>query len=272
MTLFVIVPLSRPTYLSKVLGHLKFQTFKDWRLILVENGNGVGSSSGIELPEGTVVLSSKSGMASYPRNVGMEWVKSNGGGFLTFMDDDDYYGPMYLEETWGVMQKNPKALVGKSLRWVRFEDGLHYCLNDDDLGTKYYFNYDQLGLTGGACGGHSSQMKPFPLLSKNEDYIWGTEAKARGVRVINIGPKHFIYNRIESGNRLLKLTKTQFLFTFGPSFFYGDAPDEISWEFPKTTCEFFTRPTEDDILQDLIKISDAIPFDPNLFKLASINI
>lgn len=249
-TLTVIVALSRRERLASVIARYRWQTLPNKRLIVVENGpaRGVLRDAAATLPSGTVCLQSDHGLAALPRNTGLAWIQANGGSFVTFWDDDDYYGPEYLSEAWAAMQERPRSLVGKALRYVRLDDGLYCCLGDN-----------QIGLTGGACGGHSSVLRPFPLQRVSEDHEWCVEALSRGVELTKLGARHFIYNRVGSAARMLRATATQFLFVFGPAYYYGHVPDALSHDEPAPGA-LMPKPTEQMLADDLIR--SVGPFEP----------
>lgn len=104
----VVVPLSRPAMLHNVLSNFLRQRYYNKRLILVENGPAVGvcAREGV-CPD--LLLRSESHQ-SFAKNAALEELRKTGGFWTTF-DDDDYYGPGYLEE---LVECSDKAtIVGK---------------------------------------------------------------------------------------------------------------------------------------------------------------
>jgi len=95
-TIYAIVPFSKPQFIENVKKNFTQQKYSDKKLIIVENGDGLGTCKkhGFE-PD--VLLTSDSHQ-SWARNEAIQWVKNHGGGICANFDDDDYYGPSYLSE------------------------------------------------------------------------------------------------------------------------------------------------------------------------------
>lgn len=109
----VIVPFSRKLFFKNVIENFKRQKLQNKRLIIIENGDGVGVFKNCTLPY--KVLSSGQHHA-LAKNEGIRWLRNNGGGWWTTMDDDDYYGPNYLLE---IDENKHKAdVIGKFSRFM----------------------------------------------------------------------------------------------------------------------------------------------------------
>jgi len=113
--IYLIVPFSKPKFLKNVIENFNQQTYKNKKLIIVENGDGIGTckDSGFK-PD---VLLKSDPHQSYARNEAVNWIKSNGGGMCANFDDDDYYGPEYISE---IMNNRNKAdIIGKYNFYLR---------------------------------------------------------------------------------------------------------------------------------------------------------
>jgi len=92
---YIVVPLSRPHMLDRVLENFHRQRFVERYLVLVENGAAAGAcaTKGV-VPDILLSCARDVGLA---RQTGVEAVRERGS-YVVFMDDDDYYGPDYVIE------------------------------------------------------------------------------------------------------------------------------------------------------------------------------
>ena len=104
----VIVPFSRPAMLDNVINNFLRQHYSNKRLILVENGPAIGAciKKGV-YPD---LLLQSEPHQSFAKNTALEELRKIGGFWTTF-DDDDYYGPSYLEEL--AEFSNKATIIGK---------------------------------------------------------------------------------------------------------------------------------------------------------------
>ena len=99
----VIVPVYKvEQYLSRCVNSILNQTFRDFELILVDDGSP--DNCGAMCDEYAVddlrihVIHRENGGLSAARNTGIEWTLHNSGSeFLTFIDSDDWIHPQFLE-------------------------------------------------------------------------------------------------------------------------------------------------------------------------------
>ncbi len=190
--IWVIVPLSRPEHLERVLGNFGRQTFPGKRLLIVENGPALGS-----VPKDTLCLTITSAPhQSHAKNEAVAFIKRHGGGFFSTMDDDDWYGPGYLDEVAGYA-KTCDAL-GKQWHFVSLGEGLQdpapqllYC-------NRLHTDQDNAWLTGGTISGWSETALPFPV-TPGEDLGWCEKMKAQGAKVRGLSAYHYLYRRSYAG-------------------------------------------------------------------------
>jgi len=92
---YIVVPFSRPRMLSNVMENYHRQRFEKRHLVFIENGAAEGAckAAGI-VPDLCLSCAHDVGLA---RQTGVEAVRERGG-YVVFMDDDDYYGPDYVTE------------------------------------------------------------------------------------------------------------------------------------------------------------------------------
>ena len=117
--IYAVCPFSRPEFLDNVIQNFSQQTFRDRRFIVVENGEAVGACEAAGFKPDVLLQSDNH--QSHAKNAALEWICVNGGGWFATFDDDDYYGPRYLEE---VMSAAGEAeIVGKNDHFLQGLDG-----------------------------------------------------------------------------------------------------------------------------------------------------
>lgn len=224
--IWVIVPFSRPEHLVRVMGNFARQTFPGRRLLIVENGAALGS-----VPSHTpcFVLSSAPHQ-SHAKNEALAFIKRHGGGFFTTMDDDDWYGPGYLDELAGYA-KSYDAL-GKQWHFVSLGEGGEP--GDTELSqpkpqlllcNRLSTNTDNAWFTGGTISGWSETALPFPV-TPGEDLAWCEKMKRAGAKLRGLSQYHYLYRRSYAGAKhTWPATREAFVKSI-----QGYGP----WEFPAT--------------------------------------
>ena len=100
----VIVPVYKTEqYLRRCTDSILGQTFRDFELILVDDGSPDGSSAicdwYAQQDARIVVIHQKNGGVSAARNAGLDWVFANSDSqWITFIDSDDWIHPQMLEQ------------------------------------------------------------------------------------------------------------------------------------------------------------------------------
>jgi glycosyltransferase involved in cell wall biosynthesis len=122
----VIMPFyeTRPEFLKEAIESVLSQTFRDWRLLLVDDGSTDASASvgrsyaSIHDPLVTYLdhPGHRNRGQSASRNLAIAHARSE---FLTFLDADDVWFPHTLEEQVGLLDAHPEAgmLYGNTLYW-----------------------------------------------------------------------------------------------------------------------------------------------------------
>lgn len=170
--MMIVVPLGRTERLSTVLAMWRSQT-RAARLVLVSKHSLTNA--------GEALVVRGPGSAGGNRNAGVEFARSSGEEWVVFWDDDNYYGPRYLEDFEAAM---PDAdVISRGFGFVRA--GAHL----------WHF-----GRRPGLFLGHSTAVRvamapDFPDISGGEEYPWS--CALGGARVSWLSPWHLVYDRTE---------------------------------------------------------------------------
>jgi hypothetical protein len=180
----IIVPFSKPVFKNNIIENFKRQTYFDKRLIIIENGKGIGSFKNSEY----IILSSGSHQ-SLAKNEGIDWVKKNGGGWWTTWDCDDYYGPNYLQELSENLDK--AEIIGKSDRFLKTE-------NDELVLTSGIMNNIQgptITALAEECCYFQVIFNPDGTPQSGEDSKFIKDMKDRGARIYSTSKFNFMQCR-----------------------------------------------------------------------------
>ncbi|WOE33281.1 MULTISPECIES: glycosyltransferase family 2 protein [unclassified Acinetobacter] len=119
-TFSIIIPtFNRPNELVRCLDSVSIQTFKDYEVIVVDDGSKKKIDE--ELLNNykfkvTYINNTVNLGAASARNIG---IKAATGKYLSFLDDDDEYCETFLEDSLSVLNKNPEiTLTWCSVRYV----------------------------------------------------------------------------------------------------------------------------------------------------------
>lgn len=241
----VVAAVSRPERVEKIVALFAVQTFQDAELVLCLNGKARDAN-----PSAGTKLACEGGTPARPRNAGLAYLRERGAGIVAFWDDDDYYGPGYLAELAGALEGKPRRVVGKHVRFVRYPDGLYYCLAAQE------------NFLGGTMGGWVESLPPIPDLPAHEDHEWCELMRREGFELSSLGARHYVYNRLP-GLHAWKSTKTQALHTYGPALYFGEAADSIvDGPLSNHSAEFVASPTLDDVTAELLANVMSRPIGP----------
>lgn len=159
----------------------------------------------------TLVLLRGPGSAGAKRNAGLRMARVCGEEWAVFADDDNYYGPRYLEE---FERAAPDAdVISRGLGFVR---------NGSEL---WDFSARRLGF----FPGHSTAVRvaiapDMPDCTGGEEIPWSRALTAVGPRVTWLPPTCLVYDR-SAGNHGYDSSWPEFLRSFGPGMNLGELPD-----------------------------------------------
>lgn len=126
MRFSVIIPVyNKAPYVAKALQSVADQSYRDYELIIVDDGSIDGSVSIVEntiansqqLMSKTTMIRQNNAGVSTARNNG---VKVSSGDYICFLDADDWWEPVFLEEMTQLIAQCPNAgIYGSSYHIVR---------------------------------------------------------------------------------------------------------------------------------------------------------
>lgn len=127
-TVSVIMPTHNDVkYLTRAIDSVISQSFKDWELLVVDDGSTDGTSDVIaeyckkERRIKAFRIEKASGSPTKPRNIGIE---NATGRYIAFLDSDDLWLPTKLEHQMALFEKEDKAAIVFSYYKVISEEGI----------------------------------------------------------------------------------------------------------------------------------------------------
>ncbi len=151
-------------YISNLIKSIKNQTFKDFELILVDDGSTDNSIkiAEIELKETNInyrIISKKNNGQSSARNEGINNAKYE---YVCVVDSDDTIQPKYIENLLDAIIKSNSDVAFCDLNWVTADKLFE--ISDDDLiydvksGKEFFYDFFM----------HNVEIGPVSLLIKRE--------------------------------------------------------------------------------------------------------
>ncbi len=236
--MMVVVPFSRREREGHVRATLKRLRCEE-RAVIVENGSAIGC-----FPNGPWTVLTSSPSAGAARNQGLNCARDAGARWVTFLDDDDYYGPNYLLEREQECERDEADAFHKGIGLVRFEDGLYLFDNQ----KRYYC------LISSSLTVRTSIAPDFPDLSGGEEIAWTRMLRERGGRERTLPPWGFVYNR-QGMQHAYAATRVQMLRAYGPARRLGSVPDEAA-DMPLDVMGLPTepKPSDGEVFEDLRRL------------------
>lgn len=180
----MISGLHNPKWLHNILDNFYRQTYKDKKLIIVENGKGNNIANNIYSKDITIIKSDV-GVSKYI-NAALIYIRgcSKCTDWICKTDSDDYYGPEYLSHLNSEIEKtNPDYLGRKSIYVKSTEDHLWLLKH-----TMYH---------GPTLAANIVSCIDFPYVnSYGEDALWCNFMETQGKKSLTIeDPSNFCYQR-----------------------------------------------------------------------------
>jgi hypothetical protein len=235
--MIVVIPFSRPDRVDHVLATINRLQCGE-RTIVVENARALGA-----FPRGPWTVARSAPSAGAARNEGLRLARKRGAPLVSFMDDDDYYGPGYLAEAWAVPAD--VDATHKGIGFVRFNEGL------------YLFNacaHKYACLVANSLTVRTVAAPDFPEVSGGEEIAWTREFRAHGGRDSTLAPGLFIYDR-RGDSHAYQCSKTLFLRTWGAARKLGKRPDTaVDTAIDVGSCPVARVPSDDAVFSDLQRV------------------
>jgi len=163
---------------AQLLSYFQAQRHDRKRLLIVSDRDGHPDADHVirigAMPQGEA------------RNVGLEYLRSINAGAVSFWDDDDHYGPGYLEEQAELLR--PGRLVGKMFGFVEFDDGVVYFPWRRNIATSSL-------LIGGSMAGIVRELPDWSSQRIGEDGAFAMACRARRMETWVSSAQHWVYSR-----------------------------------------------------------------------------
>jgi glycosyltransferase involved in cell wall biosynthesis len=185
---YVVVPFSRPQNLPLVFAsYQRAFACHGFALVLVRSSNGRNVSTGVVRQIDTDETN-----PGQVRNLGIEYVRSIGGGMIAFMDDDDIYFEAHAKAL--LRDWEPGSVVGHSSHFIRTRDERLIHVNVGDKGP--------VNLMPQTCMGHSDDIAPWRIRDKErEDPDWCEAMRDAGVKLKRLdSPVGFCFDNHPHGH------------------------------------------------------------------------
>jgi len=168
---------------DNVLRNFQSQSYENKRLVIVENGDGLGTFFYDEIVH---KLNSEAHQSS-AKNTAIKYLKEKyPDDYWVCMDDDDYYGTEYLQEHADNAERG--VIRGKRTAWVEFDSGLVW------FGDSWKTGDDTESFVGGTMGSYLTDAQEFPLVC-GEEHGFCKAALNKGLACRLLSPLHFCYSR-----------------------------------------------------------------------------
>jgi hypothetical protein len=181
----MISGLHDPRWVNNILENYVRQNYRFKRLLIIENGNGIGTCEHLILPKNVYILRSEIGCSQY-MNAGIEWLREySWRDWWAKCDSDDYYGPNYLDQI-NEAAKTNADYAGRNSIYVRTTDNHLWYLSGN---STHIFH-------GPTLAAKVATTHLFPLVKTwGEDLLLCKNMKSMAKRPYIMEPKGFCYQR-----------------------------------------------------------------------------
>lgn len=187
MITWMVTGLHQPGWLANAVANYARQTHAGKRLIIVENGKGLGAAADCVGLPGVVVLQSESGPAQ-PLNAALSWLREHASpdDWFCKADSDDAYFPAYLDSILEAVEAGADY-AGRSSLYIRTTDNrLWYVEGKQDA---YVFH-------GPTIAARIGSALDFPEVKDwAEDAEWCLAMHRAGESCVALPPEHVCYQR-----------------------------------------------------------------------------
>ncbi len=196
---------NRAKYLNDCINSVLEQTFRNWELIIVDDGSQDETftvvNSYLQGYENIRYLKHQNRKAAFARNAG---IQASFGNYITFLDSDDTYKNNHLESRWEYMQANPEIDL--------IEGG--YEIEEEFFVADCFKPGEKISIRECVVGGtFFGKRKVFWELKgfKNVDYGEDAELWSRAEKIFKTHkikePETYIYTRTETSTTKIFMDK-----------------------------------------------------------------
>lgn len=137
MKFSIIIPVyNKAQFIVEALDSIRAQIYKDYEIIIIDDGSTDDLDSTLKLYPETIVLKQKNAGVSVARNNGIKIAK---GDFVTFLDADDRWGKNHLQVLSDLIDKYPKEKYFATSHTVTTVDGKSTISSDTLVGYEKDF-------------------------------------------------------------------------------------------------------------------------------------
>lgn len=238
----VIAPVCRPELFDRLLANFARQTVPA-RLVVIENGPAVGM-----FPRHDDIVVLRSGVQHHAaaKNVALDYLRGQGAGAWTTFDDDDYYGPSYLNEFRDLLELTGADAVGKLRSFIAFDDGLYRFNNERcDQWTEGTIN-------GGAIGAATPNVPDFEVVT-NDDFVWCNTMRGLGRRLWASSCWGYCYDRRSTHRHAWNARPVQVRRALrGTAEYFGRLPDSAVDDKTLVPIRLVPEPSDREVLNDMM--------------------
>ena len=188
MTIWMITGLHDARWTANVAENFLRQKYLFRRLIVVENGDCIGSAQFSELLTRDYVKLQSEGGPAQPLNAALAWLRENASpdDWFCKCDSDDYYGPGYLDSV-AQAATSGADYAGRASLYIRTTDGRLWYIEGEPNGHLFH---------GPTLAARIGSALDFPVVAQwGEDEGWCRAMRDAGKRPNTIGPESFCYQR-----------------------------------------------------------------------------
>lgn len=209
MSISVITSTNRQSNISIILNNFLRQSYAVKELIIILNydnpdlnqwKNAIGNYSNI-----SIYNIGKKKSLGYCLNYGVMKSKFN---YIAKFDDDDYYGSLYLENSFKEMLKQKSDIIGKTSIYIFFK-------NEDVLGLRYSSkeNCSVNRVCGSTLFFSKDIFNVLKFKDKNlgEDIEFCHDAKINGLKIYSTNRNDYIYFRNNISSHTWKISNQYLL-------------------------------------------------------------
>lgn len=227
ITVSVFISTNRPASIRSIRDNLSRQQGSEFELVLITHGFDLASEDVLSLRDVPQVKNLKVETADVSCRLGdnlNRLVAMSSGDFLVRMDDDDWYGPNYIQDLFFAAQYSGADLVGKAATYIYFEE------LDSTVFTFKTFEHRYTSFIRGATFAgprETFERHPFPSLGRSEDSGMLESIVKNGGLIYSADRFNFVVNRFSDKMNHTWRVDDRKLFATGEMQFVGPAYSQL---------------------------------------------